>query len=84
MNQKHCDRTPITTHPTRSFEEFPEDTQLDKFDLSDRKFVALSRTHSAKPPILNAVDSDWQEFESILAKYVHIQFLCPDYLASTL
>ena len=36
-------------------------------DRSDRKFVAVSLAHEARPPIHNASDEDWLEDETILA-----------------
>jgi hypothetical protein len=58
---------------------FPEDESLSKFDLSDRKFVAVALVHPEHPPILNASDSDWSHFKTALAAYgVQVEFLCPE------
>lgn len=63
-----------------SFAEFPDDESLSKFDSSDRKFAAVALTHPEKPPILNAVDSDWKDFETAFKDIgITIIFLCPDY-----
>lgn len=74
-----ADLIPLTSldHTGQQFAEFPADPDLDKFDLSDRKFVAVAVTHPQKPPILNAVDSDWHNFAQPLGRYVTLQFLCP-------
>jgi hypothetical protein len=62
-----------------SFEEFPDDAELDGFDPADRKFVAVALAHSEAPPILNAVDAGWWTFREALSKYaVQVEFLCPD------
>jgi hypothetical protein len=59
------------------FAAFPADPELVAFDRSDRKFVAVALTHSERPPILNAVDSDWWDFrEALKANGVAVQFLC--------
>ncbi len=75
-----CDMIDITPQGN-SFTEFPQDDALAGFDPSDHKFVAVALTHPAKPPIYNATDSDWAQHYSALAKYVRIEFLCPDVVA---
>lgn len=84
-NSKHCQLVSITALDSNysNFQEFPQDPALEKFDLSDRKFVAVALTHPDKPPIFNAVDSDWKIFESVLLKFgVKVEFLCPEVLAT--
>lgn len=61
------------------FDEFPSDPELSRFDLSDRKFVAAARASPSSPSVMNAVDSDWWTFRSVLSRYgVQVEFLCPD------
>ncbi len=61
------------------FCEFPDDADLAHFDLSDRKFVAVALAHADKPPVLNAVDSDWWNYRQPLAAHgVRVEFLCPN------
>lgn len=61
------------------FEEFPTDPRLASFDASDRKFVAVAIKAGSKPPVLNAVDSDWWNHLSVLREHgVKVEFLCPD------
>lgn len=76
----HCEKVTITSrngHPD-DFEEFPIDQNLQGFDISDRKFVAVALASSQNPTILNAVDSDWLHYEQVLADHgVKIKFLCP-------
>ena len=80
-NPKYCQQVVIneTVAGSGEFLEFPTDPALQKFDRSDRKWVAIALTHSAKPPILNAADTDWKDFESELGVHgIKIQFLCPE------
>jgi len=68
-NAERCHRVAIAT--------YPETPELANFDLSDRKFVQVALGHPERPPILNAVDSDWLDFAEALAQHgVTIQFLC--------
>jgi hypothetical protein len=81
-NIKHCEQ--VTIHSIASpdnneFEEFPSDPELEKFDRSDRKFVAVALASIDRPPIIVAVDSDWLEsYEPLVKNGIKIQFLCPD------
>lgn len=82
-NPKRCLLIPITEqedeHGNVEFDSFPNDQQLNGFDHSDRKFVAVALADADHPPILNAVDTDWRDYLSVLEKYgVRIEFLCPD------
>lgn len=78
-NPVHCERVPISSHPERGFREFPEDPRLENFDRSDRKFVAVSRAHASRPPIVNAVDTDWWSYRTVLESHgVSVLFLCPE------
>jgi predicted nucleic acid-binding protein len=54
---------------------FPKDSKLKKFDKSDRKFVTVAILSNMDPEIVNAVDTDWKTFETILKKYVKLKFL---------
>jgi hypothetical protein len=78
-NPQRCDRVRITPiEHGGSFVEFPEDPDLKGFDRSDRMFVAAARAHRDSPPILNAVDTDWWIYRSVLARNgVRVEFLCP-------
>lgn len=78
-NPKHCELVAIhpRTDSPDEFHEFPNDPALATFDLADRKFVAVARAHPSRPPILNAVDSDWWDHREILKSYhVEVEFLC--------
>lgn len=72
-------RVTLVEAPDRfgEFEAFPLDPELATFDQSDRKFVAAALTHPAKPPILNATDSDWWDFKDALVRQgVIVRFVC--------
>lgn len=63
------------------FAEFPQSASLAGFDPSDRKFVAVALAHPHRPAIANAVDSDWRNYESVLAEHgIKVEFLCPELL----
>jgi hypothetical protein len=61
------------------FEEFPDDAELQTFDRSDRKFVAICRGLQPQlTEVYNCVDSDWFQFRDALGRHgVEIRFLCP-------
>jgi len=60
------------------FEEFPDDSDLQGFDYNDRKFVAVALASQSNPTILNASDTDWNDYCEELRRYgCKIRFLCP-------
>jgi len=80
FSQDRCERVPIHELPTDdwTFEEFPEDPDLDQFDRSDRKYVAVALASVHDPEVLNASDSDWWIFRGPLKRNgVNVRFLCP-------
>ena len=59
--------------------DFP--AELQGFDPSDRKFVAVANAHPDKPEILQAVDSKWWGFKDVFVEIgLQVCFLCPDYV----
>ena len=52
-----------------SYDEFPNDPILVDFDLSDRKFVAVSVAHQGKPPVLEATDGKWWKWSFALRRH---------------
>jgi hypothetical protein len=63
------------------FAEFPAVEALAKFDRSDRKFVAVALASGLNPEILNAVDSDWSNFQAALdGAGVRLRQLCPQHI----
>ena len=82
-NPQRCQLVPITEISENNFQEFPQDPALADLYLSDRKFVALALAHPEKPPILNAVDSDWRNFHDRLSTHgVRVKFLCSELISS--
>ncbi|MDE0044218.1 MAG: hypothetical protein OXT74_19430 [Candidatus Poribacteria bacterium] len=80
-NQDRCERVSISAieGSDTEFEEFPDDPELKRFDPDDRKFVAVARKHPEKPPILQAVDSQWLDFQEALSRNgVTVEFICKD------
>ena len=74
-----CDLVTITPIDglENAFEEFPNDPALDGFDPDDRKFIAVAVTHPEKPPILQAVDSQWWDFlDAFRRNGVTVAFIC--------
>ncbi len=77
-NDEKCDRVKLADHPERGFESFPDDPRLENFDPPDRKFVAVACTHDQHPPIAQAADSKWLDWEPALRDHgVSVEFLCP-------
>lgn len=53
-----------------SFEEFPnDDSDLQNFDRSDRKFVAVALKSTNHPFIVRSADPDWLDAEKFLNNY---------------
>lgn len=74
------DRVEIT-NVGDSYEEFPEHPDLENFDLSDRKFVAVANAHPAEPRILEATDSKWWGWKDALADAgITVIFVCEDWI----
>ena len=76
---EQCDLVPITPieGAETEFQEFPTDLELENFDPADRKFVAVAVAHCEKPPILQAVDSQWWDFRDALRRHeVTVEFIC--------
>ncbi|GAB4123051.1 MAG: hypothetical protein Tsb0027_20680 [Wenzhouxiangellaceae bacterium] len=71
----------IITKNGYSYDEFPTHDDLNNFDSSDRKFIAVANAHVEKPPILQATDSKWWGWKDALAQVgITVQFLCPEYV----
>jgi len=67
-----------------SYVQFPDHKDLQAFDISDRKFVAVANAHPEKPPILQATDSKWWGWKDALAEIgITTHLLCPVYLEAT-
>lgn len=72
----------LTHHPYRVFVEFPSDQRLERFDRSDRKFVAATVASGVEnTELLNAVDSDYSEQRDALRDTgVLVRELCAQHL----
>jgi hypothetical protein len=78
-NENHCRRFDITPDDDRGFVEFPDDPELEQFDKSDRKFVAVALASGEDPTVLNASDTDWRDYVVALRRHgVEVTFLCPE------
>ncbi len=65
--------------------EFPSTSGLESFDREDRKFVAIAVAHDEHPPVLEAADSKWWDFQNELkACGVSVVFLCKADILATL
>ena len=76
---ERCDLVPITPidGAENEFEEFPDDPALAGFDRDDRKFIAVAVAHSERPPILQAVDSQWLDFRNAFRRNgMTVEFIC--------
>lgn len=81
-NPQRCECVPIDRIAEGQYLPFPDDPSLASFDPSDRKFVAVALASESRPPILNAVDSDWWRAREALARAgVEVKFLCPDHVS---
>ncbi len=77
-NPERCDLVTLARHDERGYESFPADDRLANFDPPDRKFVAVAAAHHEHPPILQAADSKWLDWEGALTEHsVSVEFLCP-------
>ena len=80
-NPEQCDLVSITpvANLENEFEEFPKDPELENFDPDDRILIAVAHKHPQKPPILQAVDSQWLDFRDALSRYgVKVEFICEE------
>ncbi len=76
-NPLRCDQVRLLVEADRGFESFPTDERLCNFDPPDRKFVAVAMAHADTPPILQAADSKWLEWEPTLRAHgIRVEFLC--------
>lgn len=82
-NSKRCLQISITPLDSGSYSEFPDDSRLAAFDKADRKFVAIAKASGRDPKILNACDSDWWDFELVLAEHaIRVDHVAPDFRAT--
>ena len=78
-NPTRCTRVRITPTPEGSYTEFPRHPDLEGFDPSDHKFIAIAAAHPKKPCVLQAFDTKWWPVrDAFKACGISITFLCPD------
>lgn len=71
----------LTVVGDRQYAEFPQDSALDGFDLSDRKFIALANAHPDHPSIYEGSDCLWWGFKDALSALgIQVVFLCEEYV----
>ncbi len=84
-NERYCLKVSVTPNDDDGydFSEFPTDFELDNFDRSDRKFVAVALAYGGMVHILNASDTDWWIYREALESYgIAIRFLCPELMVA--
>lgn len=78
--ESKCLMVQITQDKEKGFVEFPDHPDLNSFDPSDRKFVAVAMASGLNPAICNATDSDWEEHKTALHDIcVSVIQLCPQH-----
>jgi hypothetical protein len=83
FNPERCERVALTRDPSRGYAEFPDDPDLAGFDPSDRKFAAAARASAILAPVLNAVDSDWWDYQRVLSRHhIVVEFACSDQVST--
>lgn len=80
-----CTQVPVEPEDEagQAFSNFPADPEWQRFDRSDRKFVAVALASAENPPIVNATDTDWWDFREALNRHgIQIEFLCPQLMGA--
>ena len=80
---ERCERVTLTPTPDDpgQFAEFPDDPELNTFDRSDRKYVAVALASRNHPAVLNAVDTDWWNYKDTFKRHgLRLRFLCPQHM----
>ena len=81
-NPRRVHQVSLKEHAVRGFDTFPDDVDLENFDPSDRKFVAVACGDPHKPPILEAADSKWLAWAEPLRRCgITVEFICQDDIA---
>jgi hypothetical protein len=82
FNAERCTQVQLTATVDGSYEEFPESSDLESFDKSDRKFVAAAHASQQDPEIWAALDRGWAlHLEALEAAGLSINLLCPEDIA---
>jgi hypothetical protein len=75
----YCRKVQITPDETRGYAEFPDTDELETFDASDRKFVAVAVSAAPDSAIAVALDRGWWNHrEALGAAGVQVEHVCED------
>ncbi len=83
-NQERCLKVQITqkSNDPDDYAEFPDDVELNGFDRSDCKFIAVSLACETRPSILQATDSEWWGYRDAFERLaIPVEFLCPNLIS---
>jgi len=73
---KHVTITPTNGHPIL-FDEIPTGQGIEGFDPNDQKFLAVALAAGGRCVIINATDSDWEDYRTPIEQLgVRIDSLC--------
>lgn len=77
-NTARVHQVTITETLTDHFQEFPDQILQPDFDAPDRKFPSVANAHHDKPPVLQAADCKWINWQPALdAVGISVDFVCP-------
>lgn len=78
-NTARVHQVTITETLADHFQEFPDQILQPDFDAPDRKFPSVANAHSNKPPVLQAADCKWINWQPALnAVGISVDFVCPN------
>lgn len=78
-NTAHVHQVTITETLADHFQEFPDQILQPHFDAPDRKFPSVANAHPDKPPVLQAADCKWINWQPALnAVGISVDFVCPN------
>ena len=74
-NVKYVKRVYLNKSDMGEYVDFPDDPELSRFDMDDRKFAAISR--KANIAVTTAIDSDWVDnIQALVRHNINVNFLC--------
>ena len=79
FREKKCERVQVRYNPDdeTNLDDFPDESELNGFDPSDRKFVVVALGSKNRPKIMHATDRGWLRFEAALSAHgITIEHLC--------
>ncbi|MFM8901420.1 MAG: hypothetical protein ACKOF9_15950 [Burkholderiales bacterium] len=76
-NAAHVNQVHVNETAENWYLEFPDLQLQERFDPSDRVFAAVAHADPQKPPIWQATDSKWRNWQQQLSAYgIEVDFLC--------